>query len=164
MITRRLTLAAPLALAACGTGVDPTQAIADAQTVVNGVGGVYAQFLTLYPTAVSPAQQASVASSLAAARAAVAQLSASASSLTTAQTLQAVEANVNAVLTVLNTVVPLVPGVPPAVSAGLLAASVLLPMIEAMIGQLQGQAPKVATARAGMSPEAARLILKGDAR
>lgn len=162
MITRRLTLAAPLALAACGTGstVDPTQAIADANTVVNGVAGVYQQFVLSYPNAVKSDQQDRITAALAAARTALDQLSASASGLTNATNLAAVEKDVNAVLAVLAEI----PGLPPQITTAVAMANVLLPLIEAMVGQLQGQAPKVATARPGMSADAARLVLKANAR
>lgn len=155
--TRRTALLGPILILAGCTGitgtVDVSTAITDAGIVVNGVAGVYQSILTLYPGRVSAAQQASVAGYLDAARNGLAQLSSSATTLTG---LQGVEDAVNAVLPI----IAAIPGLPPEVTAGVLAAQVLLPIIEGVVAQLRGQPPKVAAARAGMSPERARETLR----
>ena len=157
---------APLALAGCGTtGVDATQAIADAQIVVNGVASVYQTLLTIYPSAVSQSQQSTIAADLAAARAALAGLSANGAALTNATSLLGVENAINAVLNIVSGILPNIPGVPAPISAGVMAANVLLPLIEATINSLTGNAPKV-TARVAapaMSADQARLVLKAAA-
>ena len=78
--------------------------------------------------------------------------------LTNIRSLQSVEAAVNAVLAIVGGVVAGIPGVPAEVTAGILAAQVLLPVIEMVINQLQGQAVK-APAPAAMSVDQARRTL-----
>ena len=165
-IPRRLTLlsaCATLALASCnsaGTTVDLPQAIADARIIVDGVANVYTQITVLYPKAVSPAQQAAVAGYLSAARSALAQLSTNADVLTNIRSLQSIEAAVNAVLAIVGGVVAGIPGVPPEVTAGILAAQVLLPAIEMAVNQLQGQAVKAPTPAAMSVDQARRTLAK----
>jgi hypothetical protein len=165
MNRRTFTIASLAILGGCAPGtntIDPTQAITDAQIVVTGITGVWRSFIVLYPRAVTPAQQASATAALAAAQTAVAQLQASASQLTTAATLKAVEDNINVVMGVLTAVLPTIPNVPPEITAGVLAATVLLPIIEAMVNQLQGQSVKAAAVRAapGMTTDEARRTLR----
>lgn len=145
--------------------VNTSQAVADANVVVSGVAADYKAFVTLYPATITPARQAEVLAALTMAQAALAQLQAAA--IPAATGLQAVETNINTVLGVLSGAC-LPPICPAAVSAGLMAANVLLPLIEATINQLQGVpvTPKVAAAMAhpAMNPEQARLVLAGAAR
>lgn len=164
-----LTAALALSLGACSSNgtVNTTQAVADANIVVSGISADYRAFLTLYPTAVPAATQTQVDAALTAAQGALTQLG---SASTTATGLQAVETDINLVLGVLSTACQPSPGTqsicPQSVSAGLLAANVLLPLIEVTINQLQGVAPKVAAAVAhpAMNPAQARLVLTATAK
>lgn len=170
MMNRRTllnTAALAVSLGACSSNgtVNTTQAVTDANIVVSGISADYKAFLTLYPTAVPVSKQSEVEAALAAAQAALTQLSGA----STATGLQAVETDINLVLGVLSTACQPSPGTqsicPQSVSAGLLAANVLLPLIEVTINQLQGVPPKVAAAaRPGMSPEQARLVLTAAAK
>jgi hypothetical protein len=158
------TLALPaLALAACGTPtgtatVDPTQAIADAGILTKGIAGVYNALVLLYPGAVSGPDQTKVAADLAAARAALTGLSAVAPALTNATSLQGIETAVNDVLGIISSI----PGLPPQITAGVTAATVLLPLIEVVVNQLQGKTVVAAAmvAPPEMTPDQARLVLK----
>lgn len=144
-----------LALMGCqgGATIDPTQAIADANIVVKGISGV----LALYPNAIKPADQIKVSVDLTAANAILAGLSASAAFLTTAQGLHGIETAINDVLAIVGAV----PGLPPQVTAGVMAAQVLLPLIESVVNQLQNK-PVVAArvAASAMSPGEARAVLR----
>lgn len=163
----------PLVIAVClggfllgcsSTGVNTSQAVADANIVVSGITADYKAFVALYPNAVPATQQVQANAALAAAQTALTQLS---SASTTATGLQAVETDINLVIGVLSTACQ-APMCPASVSAGLLAANVLLPLIEVTINQLQGVpvTPKVAAAMAhpAMNPEQARLVLAGAAK
>lgn len=163
---KSLSLAAALLLAACSSAstVNPSQAIADAQTVTNGIAAVYASFVALYPSAVKPTDQTTVAADLAAAQIALSGLQGASGTLSTAATLEAVETDANAVVAVLAGVLPNVPGVPPEVAAGVEAARVLLPLIEGVVMQIQGVAVPAKMAAMGMSPAHARLVLQAVAR
>jgi hypothetical protein len=154
--TRRTILyATPAFLAACGTTgtVDVTQAIADAGIITNGIAGVVQSLVTL--GRISPAQQISIAGYISTARIAQAQLSASASALNNVTNLQGVEDAINAALPILSAI----PGLPPEITVGIVAAQVLLPIIEATIAQLLNKPPKVSAARQAMSPDSARAVL-----
>lgn len=159
---KRLIFAgALLFLAACQSGstVNPSQAIADAQTVTNGIAGVYASFVALYPASVSSAQQQTVKDELAAANALLAGLQGASGSLSTGNSLSAVEADVNAVLSVMAGV----PGLPPEIAAGVEAADVLLPLIEGVVAQINGVVTQPKMAAMAMSPDHARLVLRAAA-
>src|SRR6185295_10429980 len=131
-LPRRAALLGSIALlAGCTSTSSPniTQAIADAQILVTGIDSVYRSFVVLYPST----QRATVETSLDTAKALLAKLSANADALTNAQTLEGIEAAVNVMLDVLASV----PVLPPAVQAGILAARVLLPIIELTIARLR---------------------------
>ena len=159
-----VTVPAMLAGCASSSTVNASQAITDAGIIVNGIQGVYQSFVTLYPSAVSPAQQASVAKTLAAAQAAQVALQGASANLTTATTLSGIEADVNVVLGAITQVAPGV--VPPQISAGIMAAQVLLPLIEATVAQIQNPAApvKVGAVVGAMSPGQARLVLMAAAQ
>lgn len=164
MNRRALIQAAPFFLAACtttgGTSVNVSQAIVDAGIVVTGVSNVYQSFVVLYPRSLSATHQATITADLVAARAALASLSASASNITNLAGLQSVETAINEVLSILTTVLPSVPNVPSQITTGVMAANVLLPIIEIVINQLQGAPSKPASAaQPAMSPESARATL-----
>ncbi len=160
---KRLIFAGALALSlgACtptGT-VNTTQAIADANIVVSGIAADYRVFVQLYPAAIPPTQQVAVNAALTAAQSALAQLS---NASTTATGLQAVEDDVNVAIGVLTQACQSL-ACPTSVSAGLMAANVLLPLIEIVVNEMNGKtpAPKVAAfmAPTTMTPAQARLIL-----
>jgi hypothetical protein len=153
-----------LTVAACtsptGTStVNTAQAAADASTVVNGLAADYKTFVTLYPSAIPAARQTTIAEDFAAAQTAMKQLAALPAGSTGATPLRTVETAMNDVVGVLTDALPGIPGVPPAVSAGVLAADVLLPLIEVMINQLQGVATAKPATVTLMTPDHARLIL-----
>ena len=159
-MNRLAILAALLAAGCTSSTVNVSQAVTDAGLITNGIAGVYQSFVTLYPTAVSPAQQATVAKDLAAAQVALAALQGVSANLTTAATLQGIEADVNAVLGVMGTVAPGV--LPQQIVVGIEAANVLLPLIEATVNQIQGVTAPVKAAMLPMSPDHARLVLQAD--
>lgn len=163
--TIAIAFAAALATSACSstTAVNTTQAISDAGIVVSGVSADYKAFIALYPKTLTAEQQATALAALTAAQTALAQLQ---SATTTVTGLQGVETNINAVLGVLSTAC-VAPICPASIAAGLVAANVLLPLIEVTINQLQGVpvTPKAAMAMSQMSmtPNAAREHLFLDA-
>ena len=99
-----------------------------------------------------------------AAQAAQVALQGASANLTTATTLSGIEADVNVVLGAITQVAPGV--VPPQISAGIMAAQVLLPLIEATVAQIQNPAApvKVGAVVGAMSPGQARLVLMAAAQ
>lgn len=161
-----LTAAFVISLSACSTATTPaastTLAISDAQTVVNGLSADYKTFVVLYPMAVPATQQTRIAADFAAAQTALTALSAIPTGLPAANNLQSVETAMNDVVNVVAGVLPAVPGVPASVTAGVEAASVLLPLIELTVNQLQGASTPVTASSVApkMTADQARLVLK----
>jgi hypothetical protein len=156
---RRATLLGSVAiLAGCNgtSGINVTQAIADAKIIVTGLENIYRAYAILYPQT----QQAAIEARLAAASLMLTKLSEAAPVLDNAATLEGIEAAINAVLDVLSSV----PVLPAPVQAAILAARVLLPLIELVISQLRGKVAPSAQMRSGpttMSPDQARATLRG---
>jgi hypothetical protein len=167
-MTRFLFATVLLILTACNPqgGATPAvqRAATDAALLVTGVSSIEKSFVTLYPGALTPAELAGVDAALAAAQVALGQLSTLANTAPTGNALMAVETNINAVVSIMSQVVAKVPNIPPSVAAGLMAANVLLPIIETTANQLiagstVAPAPKAAMGIT-MAPDHARLVLQ----
>ncbi len=149
-------------LTACSTSNAPqvSQAIADAQSIVQGVKGSYAALKMLYPDLLSPAADAQVQSLLASAPDILSRLSETADAATNAGGLRGIESIVNGVLNIAASALAKVPAISPNVLLGLQAATVLLPFLEATANTLVPEAPKV-----GAPPARFRSSMTvGDAR
>lgn len=135
------------------SGISITQAATDANIIVMGLGNIYRAYATLYPQA----QQATIQAKLDAAGLMLTKLSEAALALDNAAMLEAIEDAVNVVLEILSSV----PVLPAPVQAAILAARVLLPLIEAVIAQLRGVSkPQAAMGPPVMSAGQARATLR----
>ncbi len=154
MLARRAILAAPLALAACN-GMPPSQSIQtvaqDVQIIATGLGKTLTQLSALNLPGLTPAILDMAQTALAGLQT-VSQAFAGVSTATDAQPLVIkVESYVNAFVGALS-ILPL----PPEIKTGLLAAQILLPVIE-MAVNLAVPPKTVATT---MTADQARAALK----
>ena len=164
MQRRIFVLSSPLFLAGCLTG--PDKAIAtvasDAKLIANGLAGALSQLGSLGIPGLTPAIVAQVGTAIAGITS-VADALAGVSTQAEAQPLVAkIETYLNAVVGAL-AMLPL----PPAIALPLQAATILLPIIEALVGMVFRAPPQAAGAarRAAppLTPDEARLILAGSA-
>lgn len=152
----------PLALAMAGCaargGVTPGSVIADASAIVDGLNGALAQVMAASPSLIPSAVAVQVSMALASARGLLAQITGATSAASGASVLAQVESDVN---TALGFLAPLVP---PPYNAAVIAAAVLLPIIEAFVAQYITPPPVPAAvrklSRSGMSEEEARAVLR----
>jgi len=140
-------LFAPAALlAGCATGltgpaVTPSQVIADAGSIINGLAATVTQINVASPGLIPAALLPQIQTYLTQAQAALASLSGSLPAQTSAVTLQQVEDDAQSVLTALAGV----PLIPPPYSTAIQAAAILLPIVEVFVNQtLHTVAPTVA--------------------
>lgn len=155
-LQRGLMLAcAPIALAGCATLTGRTaatiaaQVVSDAQTIATGLSGVLPALTALRTI---PAATASSVSTLLSEAIGVAKSISSGMTASAAQPLvKQIEGDVNAAVQAL-AVLPL----PPSIESVLLAAQVLLPVVESAVGL----AVPAGAVKGGMTPAQARAVLK----
>lgn len=164
MISRRTLMTmtssvALLALAGCSSMARSglaKQVVDDVAAIAGGLQAVLGPLSTI--VGISPSTLATV-SNLVSGITAVAQQVSAATTTSAAQPLvQQIEADVNAVVAALASL-PL----PPQISMALMAAQVLLPLIEAAVNLVITPAPPKAVA-SGMTPNGARIYLKSIAK
>ena len=163
-MNRRTVLLAPLALAACNNPaqIDTVLAtvVADAQTIAGGLQGMLPQLGALNLPGLTPAVMAIVGSAVADLQGVATSLQ-SVSAVASAQPLvQKIESYVNVIVSTL-AALPL----PPPISTILVAASVLLPVLESTVGLIVNSLTPATAKAAGstMTAPTARLILKASA-
>jgi hypothetical protein len=164
-----LTGASLIALTACGTSttaVTPAQVAADLTGLVNTLNIVVPQVEKAAPNALTPAQQTALANDLMNAKAALAGFAAGIPVAQGASQAQVVDGYINDVISTAAGIAP------PPYNVAFVAASVILPEVEAFVNQYLPKsftqtiaamftsppAPKVGAAMA-MSPDQARMKL-----
>ena len=166
MLRRNLLLGTTaLSVTACaGKTVDQVvvTVAADASTIANGLTGVLAQLGPLASTyGISGATMALIGT-------AVAGLQSVATQVSGATTAASAQPMVQKIETYVNTIVSALAGLPlpPPISTALMAAAILLPVIESAVGLIINSASpgaRLSAAAPTMTPDQARLILKGAA-
>lgn len=159
---RRSFLLSATALTGCASVAQTfdsklAQVVSDVSLIARGIGQIVPQvmsFTSLTPTGVAAIQQAAADIAM------VADQIKSVTSIAAAQPwVQKLETYLNTIVTIL-AAMPL----PPQISVALQAATVLLPVIEMLVGLLTNINPAAGRFQTGaMSPDQARLVLAGSA-